>query len=88
MDATIANSEINNDELRELARRTGDGIDVTLLWDSGTNRVFVLVDDERRSEHFRVAVGNGKALDAYYHPYAYHRSSELEYDPVGLPEAA
>ena len=88
MESTIGNSEVNNDEFRELARRTGDGIDVTLLWDSGTDSVFVVVDDERRGERFRVAVGNGNALDAFHHPYAYHRSSELEHDPVGLPEAA
>ncbi len=86
--ATIGNSETTTDKFRELARRTGDGIDVTLLWDSGTNSVFVLVDDERRGERFRVAVGNSNALDAFHHPYAYHRYGELEQDPVGLPEAA
>jgi hypothetical protein len=88
MEATIGNSEIGNDELRELARRTGDGVDVTLLWDSRTDSVFVAVDDERRGERFRIAVDNGNALDAFHHPYAYHRSCELEQDRVGLPEAA
>lgn len=86
MESTIGNSEVNNDEFRELARRNGDGIDVTLLWDSGTDRVFVVVDDERRGERFRVAVCNGKALDAFHHPYAYHRSSEQ--DLLGFLEAA
>lgn len=88
MEATIDNGEPTNDEVRELARRSGDGIDVTLLWNSGTDRVFVLVDDQRRAERFRIPVRNGNALDAFHHPYAYNRHGELEQDPVGLSEAA
>jgi hypothetical protein len=75
MDATAGNGELGNElgseEVRELARRSGDGIDVALLWDSAANRVFVVVDDERRDERFWIAVRNGSALDAFHHPYAY-----------------
>ena len=71
MDARVSNSEIANAEVRELARRSADGIDVALLWDSGANRVFVAVDDEGRGERFRIAIGNRSALEAFHHPYAY-----------------
>ena len=73
MEATAGNTETGVGEVRELALRSGDGIDVALLWDSATDRVFVVVDDERRDEHFRIAVGNRSALDAFHHPYAYRR---------------
>lgn len=86
MKATIGNTENINEEPRELARRTGDGVDVALLWDAGTDRVFVVVDDERRGERFRIAVGNSNALDAFHHPYAY-RSSKPEYDAFDLTKA-
>jgi hypothetical protein len=55
----------------ELDRRSGDGIDVTLLWNARTNRVFVAVADERRGASFRVDVDAAHALDAFHHPYAY-----------------
>ena len=73
MDTTGTSSEISNEVVHELARRSGDGVDVALLWDSEANRVFVDVNDESRDEHFRIAVGNSNALDAFHHPYAYLR---------------
>ena len=83
MEGMIGNSEFANGAVRELAHRAGDGMDITLLWDSGTDKVFVLVDDQRRGARFRIDVGNGNALDAFHHPYAYSRHGGL-----GLPEAA
>jgi hypothetical protein len=73
-----AESEIGNGELRELARRTGDALDVVLWWDPAADRVFVDVEDERVDERFRIAVGKGQALDAFNHPYAYLRWSGRE----------
>ena len=61
------------EELRELAHRTGDAIEVTLLWDPAEDSVFVDVNDERQGRRLRIVVGNGNALDAFHHPYAYHR---------------
>ncbi len=58
-------------EMRELDHRNDDGIDVTLLWEPGTDRVFVAVEDERGSDRFRIAVDAADALDALHHPYAY-----------------
>jgi hypothetical protein len=56
---------------RELDRRSDDGIEVTLLWDPRTNRVFVAVEDERRGDSFGIDVEPADAMDAFHHPYAY-----------------
>lgn len=61
--------------LRELDHRSGDGLDVTLLWSERTGSVFVCVDDERTNAGFHVVVDAARALDAFRHPYAYSRSS-------------
>ncbi len=59
------------DRIRELDRRTDAGIEVVLLWEQGTDRVFVAVTDERTCEHVRFRVDAAHALDAFRHPYAY-----------------
>ena len=56
---------------RELDHRREDGIDVTLLWNHETNRVFLSVVDERLDESFELEVVAGDALYAFRHPYAY-----------------
>ena len=84
MKATISNSGIGIGEVHELARRGGDGIDVALFWDSGADRVFVVVDDERRDERFRIAVLNGNALDVFHHPYAYRGGGEHDQHTIDL----
>jgi hypothetical protein len=58
-------------EIRELDRRRGDGIDVTLSWNPRTNSVLVSVIDEREGDSFQVEVGAEDALDAFHHPYMY-----------------
>lgn len=60
--------------MRELDRRTTNGLDVRLLWRSGTNEVFVEVNDERTAVAFTLAVAPDEALDAFTHPYAYASS--------------
>ena len=64
-------------ELRELDRRTHDGIDVSLLWDPQTKRVSVAVTDTRDGGSFAFGVKSGDALEAFWHPYAYiaHRDT-------------
>ena len=57
--------------LRELDRRVNDGFDVRLLWNSRTNRVFVLVEDQRECESFELEVDGPRALEAFHHPFAY-----------------
>jgi hypothetical protein len=56
---------------RELAAREGDGIQVTLLWHPCENAITVSVEDARVGRGFQLAVAPDRALDAFYHPYAY-----------------
>jgi hypothetical protein len=57
-------------EVRELDRRTNDGIDVRLLWNPRRNRVSVAVKDERSGESFEFEVDSANALAAFHHPFA------------------
>lgn len=57
--------------LRELDRRTSDGIVVTLLWNPTTDGVTVAVEDTRGHDSFEFEVGATEALAALHHPYAY-----------------
>ena len=57
--------------LRELDRRTNDGIEVSLLWNSQTGGVSVAVEDARRDESFEFEVDPSQALPAFFHPYAH-----------------
>lgn len=58
-------------ETRELAARETDGIHVLLLWHPDENAVSVSVEDARVGDRFQIAVAPERALDAFYHPYAY-----------------
>jgi hypothetical protein len=56
---------------RELAARGSDGIHVLLLWHPDENVVTVSVEDARAGDRFQLAVASDRALDAFYHPFAY-----------------
>jgi hypothetical protein len=56
---------------RELAHRTGDGIEITLFWSKATDLVTVAVLDTRSDEALEFEVDGSAALDAFNHPYAY-----------------
>jgi hypothetical protein len=58
-------------EIRELDRRRNHGVDVALLWNSITDRLFVSVQDERNGGSFEVEVAATDALDAFRHPFVY-----------------
>jgi hypothetical protein len=62
---------IPNKTIRELDRRSSDGIDVQLLWNSVTDEVVVAVHDTRSDESFEVQVTASDALLAFHHPYVY-----------------
>ena len=63
--------------VRELDRRTNDGIDVSLLWSPRTNRVWVAVENDRAGESFELDVEPGEALVAFHHPYIYAPTAAL-----------
>jgi hypothetical protein len=56
---------------RELAARESDGVHVLLLWHPRENALSVTVDDARVGDQFELAVAPDRALDAFYHPFAY-----------------
>jgi hypothetical protein len=58
-------------QTRELAARDSDGIHVVLLWDPDDDALTISVADTRVGDRFQLAVAPDRALDAFYHPYAY-----------------
>jgi hypothetical protein len=58
-------------ETRELAARQSNGIHVLLLWRPDADALTVSVEDARVGDRFQVAVAPERALDAFYHPFAY-----------------
>ena len=64
-------------ETRELAARDSDGIHVRLLWHPRRNAVTVSVEDAQIGDRFELAISPDRALDAFYHPYAYAGAHSL-----------
>jgi hypothetical protein len=58
-------------QTRELAARDSDGVHVQLLWHPGESALTVAVEDARVGDCFQLAVAPERALDAFYHPFAY-----------------
>jgi hypothetical protein len=56
---------------RELAHRSGDGLEVSLLWDPRDDWLSVRVLDSRSGDSFEVPVGDARPLDVFEHPFAY-----------------
>jgi hypothetical protein len=63
--------------IRELDRRTHDGIDVRLLWNSAADTVVVAVHDTRTDELFELPVAAADALFAFQHAYAYANNRQM-----------
>jgi hypothetical protein len=55
----------------DLAHRRSDGIDVVLWWSPSDNAVAVEVLHLATDESFELVVDRDRALDAFYHPFAY-----------------
>ena len=64
--------------IRELDHRTGDGVDVRLLWSPQTDQVWIDVRDERLGGSFELEVDRREALAAFHHPYAYAAHTDGE----------
>jgi hypothetical protein len=56
---------------KELAHRSADGLEVTLLWDPLNDRLTVRVEDARTGDVYQVPVGNAKPLEVFEHPFGY-----------------
>jgi hypothetical protein len=59
---------------RELAQRVSGTNEVVLLWHPGDERVELEVRDCETGVGFAVDVAPARAIDAFYHPYAYAAS--------------
>jgi hypothetical protein len=70
----------------ELARRGGSGIDVTLMWvqANGSDEAVVCVCDRVNGAYFEIPTEPYRALDVYYHPFAYRNHSALDYEDSRL----
>jgi hypothetical protein len=61
--------------LRELAHRATNGVEVSLLWNDADGTLRVIVVDAHAGTAFEVAAPSDNALDVFYHPYAYAREA-------------
>ncbi len=66
---------------RELAHRSNDGLDVTLVWvrEAGQDEAVVCVCDWREGAYFEIPAEPYLALDVYRHPFAYRDFSSVDY---------
>jgi hypothetical protein len=65
------NATTDRKQARELASRESDGLAVRLVWHPSEDAVTVSVTDSRTGDRFQLAVDRKRALDAFYHPFAY-----------------
>lgn len=70
--------------LRELAYRTGGGVEVSLLWRKLDNSLTLLVVEIATGVSFEVTVQPKHALDAFNHPYAYLPTPTVDPFPQAL----
>lgn len=68
---------------RELDSRSGDGLDVRLLWNAGDGAVTITVADARTEEFFVIPVAPTDALEAFHHPFSYAAAPQHHATPVG-----
>ena len=67
----------------ELANRKSDGIDVTLWWSREDDSVSVEVLHFASESSFELEVDPARALDAFYHPFAYAAKRRPQLVSVG-----
>jgi hypothetical protein len=65
---------------RELAYRSNDGLEVTLLWHPARDELTVCGTDKRSDARFAIHPERHLALQVYYHPYCYVTSSDIGYE--------
>jgi hypothetical protein len=68
---------------RQLARRTGDGVEVTLLWNRSVNRVKVAVSDERLCHFVDLDMVEADRLSAFREPFANATTRLLANEQIG-----
>jgi hypothetical protein len=58
-------------EVRELAHRVSNGVEVSLLWNAAEDSLTVIVADVELGTALEVPAARDNALDVFYHPFAY-----------------
>ena len=81
MNSTAKEEVMYADHRIDLAHRRGDGIDVILWWSPEENSVAVEVMHLATDSSFELVVDRSRALDAFYHPFAYAARSP---EPLGV----
>jgi hypothetical protein len=62
---------ITSPDIRELAQRRSQNLEITLLWNRRTQRVSIAIHDYAADERTVFRVPNDRALDAFHHPFVY-----------------
>ena len=71
-----------NERPNELAVRSSDGLEIALLWYPADDRVVVSVYDTRSGDLFEVPAPRERALEVFYHPYAYAAQHGIDLEPI------
>ena len=61
----------SHETMEELDYRKSNGIAVSLLWHRRSNRLSVLVEDDKLGESFTLPARPDNARDVFTHPFAY-----------------
>jgi hypothetical protein len=74
-------ADLSTHTCTELAHRSSEGLDVTLVWaqEGGEDKAVVCVSDTREGSYFEIPTEPHLALDVYYHPFAYRDFSSVDY---------
>ena len=64
--------------IHELAHRSDEGLEVSLLWKETTGELLVTVLDARSGELLEVVAQRENALDVFNHPSAYPARCRFE----------
>jgi hypothetical protein len=71
-DGTRVLAADSGETICELCSRSGNGVDVALLWQRCNNTAMVIVVDHQNGETFLLEVQESEnALEMFHHPYAY-----------------
>jgi hypothetical protein len=74
-------TELSTHTRTELAHRSGDGMDVALVWVQGDDEdKVVCVCDRREGAYVEIPAAPHFALAVYYHPFAYRDLNTVDYE--------
>ena len=68
---TVGNAARMSDGVKELAYRSGAGVEVALMWSETDGRLSVVVNDWQSGDAFEIETSGTNALDVFNHPFAY-----------------